>query len=55
MQKSLFTKYFTVCLLHHPASASPSSGVVLMVFASQYFKKDKYDLLENNARSAAAG
>ena len=53
MQKSLFTKYFAVCatiiLL-----VSAAFGLVLMVLTAQYFKQDKMDLLENNARHAAA-
>ena len=41
MQKSLFSKFFTVCLSIILASIS-ILGVVLLVFASQYFKNDKF-------------
>ena len=47
MQKSLFSKFFTVCLSIILASIS-ILGVVLLVFASQYFKNDKFDLLSRN-------
>lgn len=52
MQRSIFTKYFTVC-----ASLIILSililGLLFMAFASQYFKEDKYKLLEANVDRAA--
>ena len=53
MQKSLFSKFFTVCLSIILASIS-ILGVVLLVFASQYFKNDKFDLLSRNVVQAVA-
>ena len=47
MQKTLFNKYFTICSSIILISIT-FLGVVLMIFASQYFKEDKYTLLSQN-------
>lgn len=52
IKNSLFKKYFTVCSVCVSASIV-ILGVVLMVFASQYFERDKYDMLRRNAEIAA--
>lgn len=52
MQKSIFTKYFTVCATMVIASIVVL-GLVFLVFISQYFKNDKYKLLNSNAQRAA--
>lgn len=53
MRKTLFSKHFitvaSIILL-----SITILGAVLLVFASQYFKQDRYKLLEHNARQAAA-
>lgn len=53
MQKSIFTKYFTVCATMIIISIT-ILGAIFLVFASQYFKEDKYELLKANAQRAAA-
>lgn len=53
MQKSLFTKYFSVCAAIILLSII-SLGVVLLTFTTQYIKEDKLSLLETNAGHAAA-
>lgn len=52
MQKSIFTKYFSVCAALVIISVT-ILGAVFLIFASQYFKEDKYHLLESNAQRAA--
>lgn len=52
MQKSIFTKYFTVCASLIIVSIM-ILGILFMVFASQYFKEDKYKLLDSNVDRAA--
>lgn len=47
MQKSIFTKYFTVCATLIIVSIT-ILGMLFMIFASQYFKDDKYELLHSN-------
>ena len=52
MKSSLFRKYFAifaVCMI----LSIIILGAVLMVFASQYFQSDRYEMLERNARNAA--
>ena len=44
MKKTLFKKYFSICSSIILLSTA-FLGVVLLVFASQYFKDDKYTLL----------
>jgi len=51
MQKSIFTKYFTVCASLIIVTIT-ILGVFFMVFVSQYFKEDKYRLLQSNAERA---
>lgn len=49
---SLFRKYFAIfsfCMV----LSIVILGAVLMVFASQYFQSDRFDMLERNARTAA--
>lgn len=53
MQKSLFTKYFSVCAAIILLSIT-TLGVVLLAFTAQYFKQDKLNMLEKNAGHAAA-
>lgn len=51
MQKSLLSKYFTICSAIILASIT-ILGAILMLFASQYFKLDKQKLLMRNADQA---
>lgn len=53
LKNSLFRKYFAVCSMCVIASITVL-GVVLMAFSSRVFERDKYELLERNARQAAA-
>ncbi|MEG2813004.1 MAG: HAMP domain-containing sensor histidine kinase [Oscillospiraceae bacterium] len=52
MQKSIFTKYFSVCATLIIVSIS-ILGALFLVFASQYFKDDKYKLLLAYSQRAA--
>ena len=52
MQKSIFAKYFSVCAAIIIISIS-ILGAVLLAFASQYFRNEKYDLLTSNVTLAA--
>ena len=52
MQKSLFAKYFSLCAAMVIISIT-ILGAVFLIFASQYFKNDKYRLLETNTVRAA--
>lgn len=51
MQKSLLSKYFTICSAIILASIT-ILGAILLMFASQYFKLDKQKLLMRNAQQA---
>lgn len=51
MQRSIFTKYFSVCASLIVVSIG-ILGTALMLFATQYFKQEKYDLLEVNVDKA---
>lgn len=51
MQKSLLSKYFTICSAIILASIT-ILGAILLVFAAQYFKLDKQKLLMRNANQA---
>lgn len=51
MKNSLFSKYFGTCSSIILFSIT-FLGVVLLMFASKYFKTDKYELLERNAMQA---
>lgn len=53
MQKSIFTKYFTVCATMIIISIT-ILGAIFLMFVSRYFKEDKYELLKANAQRAAA-
>lgn len=53
MKQSLFNKYFRICASIILISIT-FLGVVLLIFASRYFKADKFELLERNAKQAAA-
>ncbi|MEG0838551.1 MAG: HAMP domain-containing sensor histidine kinase [Hydrogenoanaerobacterium sp.] len=53
MQKSLLSKYFTICSALILASIV-ILGAILMVFAAQYFTMDKQKLLMRNASQALA-
>ncbi len=53
MQKSLLSKYFTICSSIILASIT-ILGIILMVFAAQFFKLDKQKLLMRNASQALA-
>ncbi len=52
MQKSLFSKYFSICSSIIMVSITVL-GMVFMLFASQYFQEDKYKTLLKNASQAA--
>ncbi len=52
-QKTLFSKYFYICSSVILISIT-FLGVVLLVFASNYFKEDKYAILEKNVGQAVA-
>lgn len=52
MQKSIFTRYFSVCATLVIVSIT-ILGAVFLIFASQYFKNDKYELLRDNTSRAA--
>lgn len=51
MQKSIFKKYFSICISLILVSITVL-GVALMLFSFQYVKSEKYDLLEKNAEKA---
>lgn len=51
MQKSIFKKYFSICISLILVSITVL-GVALMLFSFQYVKSDKYNLLEKNAEKA---
>lgn len=53
MHKSLFSKYFTICATLIFISIT-ALGVVLLGFASTYFQKDKFTLLQKNAEYAVS-
>lgn len=52
MQKTLFSKHFVTVAAIILLSIT-ILGAVLLAFASQYFKQDRYRLLEHNAQQAA--
>lgn len=52
MQKSIFVRYFTVCASLVFVSIT-ILGALFLVFASQYFKEDKFKFLESNVEQAA--
>lgn len=52
MQKSIFTKYYMVCSTLIIVSIT-ILGALFLVFASQYFKEDKYKLLQANVARAS--
>lgn len=52
MQKSIFTRYFTVCASLVFISIT-ILGALFLVFASQYFKEDKFNFLKSNVEQAA--
>ncbi len=52
-QKTLFSKYFYICSSIILISIT-FLGLVLLVFASNYFKEDKYAILEKNVSQAVA-
>lgn len=52
MQKTLFSKHFITIAAIILLSIT-ILGAVLLAFASQYFKQDRYRLLEHNAQQAA--
>ncbi|MEG0570768.1 MAG: HAMP domain-containing sensor histidine kinase [Oscillospiraceae bacterium] len=51
MQKSIFAKYFSICAALILVSIT-TLGAILLVFAAQYFKQDKFDLLDSNVIQA---
>lgn len=53
MKNSLLKKYFAICSMAVLTSITVL-GVVLLVCAAQYFERDKYVMLERNARQASA-
>ncbi len=52
MKKSVYTKYFLICTATVLASVV-ILGAVLLLFVSQYFKDEKYELLSDGAQKAA--
>ncbi len=52
MRHSLFERYFMICSIIIIATVT-ALGALFLVFVSQYFKQDRYELLMNNARQAA--
>lgn len=52
MRKTLFSKHF-ITVISIILLSITILGAVLLVFASQYFKQDRYKLLEHNAKQAA--
>lgn len=53
MQQSLFSKYFSVCSAII-LGAIAFLGTIFMVLVGQYFKMDKFELLNRNLRQAAS-
>jgi len=53
LQRSLFTKYFSLCATLVIVSITVL-GTVFLIFASQYFKNDKYQRLGMNVTRAAS-
>ena len=53
MKKSIFAKYFTICAAFILVSIT-FLGAVLMIFASQYFKDEKYRTLTDGAQKAVS-
>ncbi len=53
MKKSVFAKYFTICIAFILVSIT-FLGAMLMLFASQYFKDEKYRTLLDGAQKAAS-
>lgn len=51
MKKSVFAKYFTICIAFILVSIT-FLGAMLMLFASQYFKDEKYRTLLDGAQKA---
>ena len=51
MRKTLFSKHFSMVAGIILLSIT-ILGAVLLAFASQYFKQDRYKLLEHNAQQA---
>lgn len=52
-RKSLFSRYFTMCLMIIMSSMLVL-GLVLLLLSTQYFKTDRLQILERNAREAAS-
>lgn len=52
MRKSIFSKYFTVCISIIFVGMA-ILGAILMLFAAQYFKEEREGLLLRNAKGAA--
>ena len=52
MQQSLFSKYFSVCSAIILAAIA-FLGTIFMMLVAQYFKSDKFELLNRNLRQAA--
>lgn len=52
-RQTLFSKYFYICSAVILTSMA-FLGLILMIFASQYFKQDKYNLLSNNVQRAVS-
>ncbi len=52
MQQSLFSKYFSVCSAIILAAIT-FLGTIFMMLVGQYFKMDKFELLNRNLRQAA--
>ena len=53
MQKSLFSKYYSICVMMILVSIA-LIGSVFLVLTSNYFEQEKYDLLSRNVKQAVS-
>ena len=53
MQKSLFSKYYAICVMMILVSIA-LIGSVFLILTSNYFEQEKYDLLSRNVKQAVS-
>ena len=53
MQKSLFSKYYSICVMMILVSIA-LIGSVFLILTSNYFEQEKYDLLSRNVKQAVS-
>ena len=53
MQKSLFSKYYSICVMMILISIA-LIGSVFLVLTSNYFEQERYDLLSRNVKQAVS-